>query len=32
MITFYFLGALGVQIFWYQTDIKPKDSPYSFYN
>ena len=32
MISFYFLGVLGVQIFWYQTDIKPADSPYSAYN
>jgi hypothetical protein len=32
MISFYFLGTIGVQIFWYQTDIPPKESPYSFYN
>lgn len=32
MITFYFLGAVGVQIFWRQTDILPADSPYSFYD
>lgn len=32
MISFYFLGVIGVQIFWYQTEIDPADSPYSFYN
>lgn len=32
MISFYFLGAVGVQIFRYQTDMSPKDSPYSVYN
>ena len=32
MISFYFLGAIGVQIFWKQTDIAPADSPYSMYN
>ena len=32
MICFYFLGAIGVQIFWYQTEITPKESPYSVYN
>lgn len=31
MISYYFLGVIGVQAFWYQTDIKPEDSPYGAY-
>lgn len=32
MLSFYFLGVVGIQAFCYETEIKPSESPYSMYN